>query len=272
MDSAPTNFMEAERMEREKRIEILEKRLVLLEKDVLSQPSSPLEEALGCGRAVLFSIPLFPLLAFVTSFYGLHVMVTNGHFVHSGLEHLSLSFSAQELAGSTWLICLVFGILNVAILFVAFPATGSMREYVFGREHSGGVMLWISAFCGPCVLYVLLAFCIAAFLLLLGGVAVVLPATTLFGIVAGACDADTTKDLSPVLSALLDTDASRTKAAMTGICSADYSTMAAGNASFGGGLALACFGQVWLLVTHASNLQKVLQQKDLDGELKSGKA
>lgn len=266
------SLMEAQRLERDKRIEILGKRLMLLEKDLDSRPETPLEEALLLCWDVYRSIPVCSILAFLTSCVGLRGMMELGHQMRSATMHLDGHLDVQELTSNVGLLCSMIFFLNVATLIVAFPATGATRDFVFGHEHSDGLMACLTCMIGPCVLWVLLVFQAASVTILFLGIAATLPATSLFALVAGSCEAGSNGDLAAAVADMLGAELRTTKASIEGICSVDYLDVTNGSAAFCVMLGVACVGQVMLLVTHMSNYEKVAMEKDCDAELKSTKA
>lgn len=251
--------------ERLERMGILEKRLHLLEKECGEEPTTCCEMVSLAIWDFGRSVPWCSICAIGPSLLGAYMMIKYGSHVSEGVTQLDLGEQIEELTADILLVCVIVVILDVMVLLSAFPATGATREYVFGHSHTGW-MACVACMAGPCVLSLLMAMLVLLFLVLFAGVTVTVPATTLLSLAAGACEAKTYGKLSAAFADMIGSSPLRTKTALENICKSDYKTMTDGNFYFAAGVAFCMLGQVWQLVTHMSNWEKVMSQKELDNK------
>eukprot|EP00929_Paragymnodinium_shiwhaense_P028404 TRINITY_DN16466_c0_g1_i1.p1 TRINITY_DN16466_c0_g1~~TRINITY_DN16466_c0_g1_i1.p1 ORF type:complete len:210 (-),score=36.11 TRINITY_DN16466_c0_g1_i1:23-652(-) len=194
------------------------------------------------------------------------MMSTRGEAT-AAIERLSLGDEFARFSENIALFCVVAVVVDVFVLFAAFPAQGAVREYIFGRRH-GGFLLFVQCLAGPCVLMLLGVLLLVTFLLLFAGVFMSVPVATILAVTHGSCLAGgaAKEGIAQALAVQSALTVQRSVAAVNAICKDDHEAIATAAGIFTSGLVLAAFGQGWLIAAHTNTYDMVVSQEDLSDD------
>lgn len=271
----------------EERLEYLGHRLHLLEKHI-----DDVKERgwLGMCWDLFRSIPWLIVLAFNPCFFGIGMIMITRVEAKSAIDMLTYSNKAwADFSEHVGTFCTIAVVLDVLVLFAAIPAQGELRAYIFGRRHTGSLLL-VQCLAGPCVLCLLGLMLVVIFFLLFRGIVATVPAATVLAVTHGVCMVDSAAARQGVAEALRDSsqfsdDLSLLNAALQKICQGYQEaillrsgelpsseppeatdSMMAPAGIFTSGLVLAAFGHGCLIAAHANTYEMVMCQEDLEDD------
>lgn len=250
-----------------KRMEILDEKLKMLEKKLDARPKTCMGSVCATVSNILCSIPFGSILAMAPSMAGLFLMYQNHSELGKALSQFNAGSKSEEFTSNLFAICCCVFAVDVAALVVSFPATGPLREYVFGRVHFGALVCLVCLI-GPCFMTLILVAIFVTFIGMFGAIQPVVYSLSLLSLTLGICDASSENKatFAKIIAEVLHVEKGKIEASLPTLCASSKDYMGA-TILFSAGLIIATLGQIWQLIAHMNNLEKVWNTKDIDDTL-----
>lgn len=208
--------------------------------------------------------PGFAILGCLVVASGASLIIDSRQAIYQLASDLGYAADAPSIVSQVSMLVIWTSGLAAFCLLAALPATGPVREYVFGRKGRG-CTLFFQVIAGPLCLGLLAFASFVGFIFYLAVSILAVPTLTVLVVTWGACRSQSEQVRSGFAEALIEIARGKfgsiglvANPSVEAVCQQDdQDAMLSGATSIVLGLLLLCIGQVCLTCVNANNLAKV---------------